>query len=131
MPPPCCIVNAASLSISKMPPMLSGIVPITKQLNNVTLRSVPAPAVIRPAGRNLKSESASKNLGSQASGEDSTEAKAPAIRCQLSSTVLSMGVPSACLKRYFISQICSAIGAAKRVINYSTNKYLNKTIKYA
>ena len=31
----------------------SGIVPITKQLNNVTLRSVPAPARMRPAGRNL------------------------------------------------------------------------------
>ena len=58
MPPPCCIVSAASLSISKMPPMLSGIVPITKQLNNVTDRSVPAPAVMRPAGRYLKSSSA-------------------------------------------------------------------------
>jgi len=58
MPPPCCMVKAASLSISKMPPMLSGIVPITKQLNSVTLRAVPAPAVMRPAGKYLKSSSA-------------------------------------------------------------------------
>ena len=51
MPPPCCIVSAASLSMSKMPPMLSGMVPMTKQLNSVTDRPVPAPAVMRPAGR--------------------------------------------------------------------------------
>ena len=58
IPPPCCMVKAASFNMSKMPPMLSGMVPITKQLNKVTLRPVPAPAVIRPAGRNLKSSSA-------------------------------------------------------------------------
>ena len=55
IPPPCCIVKAASFSISKMPLMLSGITPITKQLNSVTLRFVPDPAVILPAGKNLKS----------------------------------------------------------------------------
>jgi hypothetical protein len=44
MPPPCCMVSAASFSASKMPAMLSGIVPITKQLNSVTDRPVPAPA---------------------------------------------------------------------------------------
>ena len=116
MPPPCCIVSAASLSMSKMPPILSGIVPITKQLNIVTLRAVPAPAVIRPAGRNLKSSRASKNLPSQALGSFSTDARSLAIRRQESSTVTSFGVPSASLKRYFISQICSAMGAVKRVI---------------
>ena len=58
MPPPCCIVRAASFSMSKIPPMLSGTVPMTKQLNKVTDRAVPAPAVIRPAGRYLKSSSA-------------------------------------------------------------------------
>ena len=58
MPPPCCMVSAASFSISKMPPMLSGIVPMTKQLNSVTERAVPAPAVMRPAGRYLKSSRA-------------------------------------------------------------------------
>ena len=58
IPPPCCMVSAASFSMSKIPPMLSGIVPITKQLNSVTDRAVPAPAVIRPAGRYLKSSSA-------------------------------------------------------------------------
>ena len=45
---------------------------------------------------------------------------------QLSSTVLSMGVPSASLKRYFISQICSAIGAAKRVMYRSIYKRKEK-----
>ena len=58
IPPPCCMVSAASFSMSKIPPMLSGIVPMTKQLNSVTDRAVPAPAVIRPAGRYLKSSSA-------------------------------------------------------------------------
>ncbi len=38
------MVSAASFSMSKMPPMLSGIVPMTKQLNSVTERPVPAPA---------------------------------------------------------------------------------------
>ena len=51
-PPPCCIVTAASRRWSKIPDKLSGIVPMTKQLNSVTLRSVPAPARMRPAGRN-------------------------------------------------------------------------------
>jgi hypothetical protein len=52
------MVSAASFSASKMPAMLSGMVPITKQLNSVTARSVPAPATIRPAGRKRKSSSA-------------------------------------------------------------------------
>ena len=86
---------------------------MTKQLNNVTLRSVPAPAVIRPAGRNLKSDSASKKAFSHFSGRLSTDAKAPAIRCQLSSTFPSIGVPSSSLNLYFISQICSAMEASK------------------
>ena len=51
MPPPCCRVRAASFSISKMPPMLSGMLPMTKQLNSVTARPVPAPDRMRPAGR--------------------------------------------------------------------------------
>ena len=51
MPPPCCMVRAASFRPSKIPPMESGIVPMTKQLNSVTLRPVPAPERMRPAGR--------------------------------------------------------------------------------
>jgi len=58
MPPPCCIVSAASRRFSKMPDIESGIVPITKQLNSVTLRPVPAPARMRPAGRKRKSSKA-------------------------------------------------------------------------
>ena len=36
IPPPCCIVSAASFSMSKIPAIESGIVPITKQLKSVT-----------------------------------------------------------------------------------------------
>jgi len=81
------MVSAASFSMSKMPPMLSGIVPMTKQLNSVTLREVPAPAMIRPAGRYLKSSSASKNRASHSAGSASTSARDRAIRRQVSSTV--------------------------------------------
>ena len=55
IPPPCCMVSAASLSAKNMPDISSGILPITKQLNKVTLRSVPAPEMIRPAGKKQKS----------------------------------------------------------------------------
>ena len=55
IPPPACIVSAASLSASKMPDIESSMVPMTKQLNSVTLRAVPAPARMRPAGRKRKS----------------------------------------------------------------------------
>ena len=110
------MVSAASFRLSKMPAMVSGIVPMTKQLNSVTLRSVPAPAVTRPAGRNRKSSSAARNFGAQSAGVSSTAASARAMRSQLSSTVASRGVPSASFRRYFISQICSAMGAAKRVM---------------
>jgi hypothetical protein len=51
MPPPCCSVSAASFRPWKMPGIESSSVPMTKQLNNVTLRPVPAPARMRPAGR--------------------------------------------------------------------------------
>ena len=47
-----------------------------------------------------------------------------AIRAQVSSTVWSMGVPSASFIRYFMSQICSAMGAAKRVMSESISKCL-------
>ena len=124
MPPPCCMVNAASFSISKMPPMLSGTVPITKQLKSVTERSVPAPAKMRPAGRYLKSSSALKNVSSHCFGLSSTAANARATRRQLSSTVASIAAPCASLKRYFISQICSAIGAVKRVMTGTCFKFL-------
>jgi hypothetical protein len=53
------MVSAASRKCAKIPPMSSGTVPITKQLNKVTLRAVPAPATMRPAGMNLKPSSAS------------------------------------------------------------------------
>ena len=52
IPPPCCIVSAASRKPENIPDMSSAISPITKQLNKVTDRSVPAPEIIRPAGKN-------------------------------------------------------------------------------
>ena len=70
MPPPCCMVRAASRRLAKMPPMSSGIVPMTKQLNRVTVRPVPAPARMRPAGRNWKSDSASANRPVHSAGLD-------------------------------------------------------------
>ncbi len=89
-----------------MPAMSSGIVPMTKQLNRVTARSVPAPAMIRPAGRNRKSASASMKRFSQADRPlGSAAAIARATRCQLSSMVLSTGAPPAFFSRYFMSQI--------------------------
>ncbi len=41
-----------------MPSMESSISPMTKQLNSVTRRPVPAPAWMRPPGRNLNPSSA-------------------------------------------------------------------------
>ena len=65
MPPPCCMVSAASLRFSKIPDMSSGMSPMTKQLNKVTLRSDPAPDRMRPAGRKPKPSNSSKKRRSQ------------------------------------------------------------------
>ena len=78
MPPPCCIVSAASFSAWKMPSRLSGMVPMTKQLNRVTLRSVPAPARIRPAGMKRMSAIASRKRASIASRRSGASAAATA-----------------------------------------------------
>ena len=53
------MVSAASRRFSKIDDMSSPIVPMTKQLKSVTVRPVPAPAITRPAGRNLKPDNAS------------------------------------------------------------------------
>ena len=111
MPPPCCMVSAACLRCSKMPLMSSGMAPMTKQLNRVTLRPVPAPARMRPAGRNLKSSIASKNRPAHSSGSFSGAASAAATRRQVSEMVLSNTSPSAPLWRYFMSQICCEMAA--------------------
>ncbi len=50
---------------------------MTKQLNSVTLRPVPAPAITRPAGRNLKPDSASWKRPAHSSGSRSGAARAP------------------------------------------------------
>ena len=65
-------------------------------------------------------------LAAVAINVDDVSADAAKFFLVMSSTVLSMGVPSTCLKRYFISQICSAIGAAKRVMNRSICKRKKK-----
>ena len=51
-PPPCCIVIAPSRSAARIPSSESSIGPITKQLNSVTRLALPAPAMMRPPGRN-------------------------------------------------------------------------------
>ena len=110
------MVSAASFKLSKMPDMSSGISPMTKQLNRVTMRSVPAPEMMRPAGRNLKFVSASRNCGAQVSGSSSRAAKAVATRSQVSSMVLSTGRPSGDFSRYFMSQICWEMAAIGVVV---------------
>ena len=52
------MVSAASFSPSKMPAMVSGIVPMTKQLNSVTDRARARAGGDAAAGRNLKPSSA-------------------------------------------------------------------------
>ena len=54
-----------------------------------------------------------------AAGSASASARARAIRRQVSSTVPSIGVPSASFRRYFMSQICSAMGAENRDMGYT------------
>jgi hypothetical protein len=111
MPPPCCMVRAASLTLSKMEPRSSSIRPITKQLKSVTARPVPAPARMRPAGRKAKSAIASAKRRAQRSRArfGSAAAAARATLAQVSAMVRSSGEPSAALRRYFMSQICSEI----------------------
>ncbi len=111
MPPPCCMVRAASLTLSKMEPRSSSMRPITKQLKSVTARPVPAPARMRPAGRKAKSAMASAKRSAHCARArlGSAAAAACATRLHVSAMVLSTGDPSAALRRYFVSQICSEI----------------------
>ena len=111
MPPPCCMVSAASLTFSKIEPRSSSMQPITKQLKSVTPRPVPAPARMRPAGRKAKSTMASANRPAQRSRArlGSAAATARATLSQVSAMTRSTGDPSAALRRYFMSQICSEI----------------------
>ena len=90
MPPPCCIVTALSCRARKMPEIESSIAPITKQLNNVTLRGVPAPAWMRPPGKNAKFLKMPKKRDSQpALSLCSTAASADATRRHVSAIVCS------------------------------------------
>ena len=82
---------------------------MTKQLNRVTERPVPAPTRMRPAGRNWKSLRMSWKRPAQRAGSDSGSARAVATRRQVSATLLSTGSPSAVRKRYLRSHICCEI----------------------
>ena len=124
MPPPCCRVSAASRTWAKMPPMSSGIVPITKQLKSVTERPVPAPARMRPAGRNWKPVSRFWKRPAHKPGADSGSARARATRLQVSSMVLSTGSPSAVRKRYLRSHICCEIADSEDMTLSSRRTFL-------
>ena len=108
MPPPSCMVSAASLTFSKIEDRSSSMRPITKQLNRVTERPAPAPARMRPAGRKAKSAMASlKALAQRARRRfGSAAATACATLSHVSASVRSTGAPSGPVRRYFISQIC-------------------------
>ncbi len=87
--------------------MESATVPMTKQLNSVTARPVPAPARMRPAGRKRYPARASAKASACSRRHSGFSAwlAAKATRPQLSTTSPSIGVPSGCRKRYFMSQI--------------------------
>src|SRR5476649_2062481 len=110
MPPPCCMVSAASFTFSKIDAMSSSIVPMTKQLKSVTVRPVPAPAITRPAGRNLKPDSACSKRPAQSSGSFSGTAKARATRFHVASRSVSEA-PEVSRNRYFMSQMRWETGA--------------------
>ena len=115
MPPPCCMVSAASLTLSKMEPRSSSMRPMTKQLKRVTARPVPAPARMRPAGRKAKSAIAAANSLAQRARRrfGSAAAAALATRAQVSAMLWSSALPSAALRRYFMSQMCSEIAGSE------------------
>src|SRR5262245_32870711 len=114
MPPPCCMVRAASFSPSKIPSIESGTAPMTKQLNRVTRRPVPAPARIRPAGRKRWFSMTAWNSCSQKARRSgsSAAASARATRCQVAAIDASSGAPPSDLRRYLRSQISCEIGSA-------------------
>jgi len=96
MPPPCCSVSADSSSARKMPAIESSMSPITKQLQSVTRRPVPAPARMRPPGRNAKSSSRAPNRRvhcRRRAAESSAAAIAQATRCQVCAMSVSRSAP--------------------------------------
>src|SRR5580692_6377991 len=132
MPPPCCSVSAASRKAEKMPSIESGMAPMTKQLNSVTLRPVPAPARMRPAGMKPPPESAALNVAfhcARASGA-SAEAAALATRMKVSATSRSTGVPSADFSRYFTSQIWREISNKALSLYDPRDKYVHSLFQF-
>ena len=118
MPPPCCMVSDASLRLSKIPPMSSGTVPMTKQLKSVTARPDPAPASTRPAGRKRKSCRMPRNLSRHSarwSGRSASDT-APATRAHVSAIVSSPPAMPAPFIRYLRSQICREISPNPSIV---------------
>ena len=114
-PPPCCRVTAASRRCSKIPGRLSGMVPITKQLNSVTFLPVPAPARMRPAGMKRKLLRASLNRVRHCLRTEGFSARATASATRSSVADRSASSASADRKRYFAPQISSASGISKGI----------------
>ena len=114
MPPPCCIVSAASRRWAKMPPMSSGIAPITKQLNSVTSRAGPGAGDDPPGRQELEiAHRRVEPLGplrrvprSARQARGRRAARYPRSSCRPARRL----VAGAC-SRYFMSQICCEIEA--------------------
>ncbi len=96
MPPPHCIVTALRRKCSKIASIESSMKSMTKQLNSVTSRAVPAPARMRPAGRKRKSSRTPRNACAHGrASRGSTLAAARATRSHVSPIHSSRAEPSA------------------------------------
>src|SRR3989344_8219412 len=122
-PPPCCMVTAASRTASKMPPRASGTAPMTKQLNRVTFRPVPAPARMRPAGKNWKSVRAASKRSRQRARALGASASATAAATRVHvCPIVSSPPPSDGRKLYLPRQISAARGLANAMLSSSGTK---------
>src|SRR5690606_5807325 len=99
-----CIVIAPCFKCSKIDSIESSMKPITKQLKSVVRRPVPAPARMRPAGRNLKPVTASRNAASCSPLRSACATAAATLRHV--SAIDASADPSGRTCRYFVDQMC-------------------------
>src|SRR3989344_8997497 len=101
-PPPRAIISIMILRLSRIPSLESFGDGITKQLKYVTSYPVPAPARIRPPGRNLNPSITSWNFFSQIARVlgFSTEAIPLATLLHISEGSFSIALPALSFKEY-------------------------------